>query len=77
MTDFEAFRALAAEHNAVPAYLFTGPGEGNAVLVRVFTDPGGGLRITMEDGKSINQQLVLDAEAMRALPSEPPIIGDS
>ena len=66
---------MAAEHNAVPGYLFTSPGEGQAVLVRVFVDPQGRLRIVMENKpEGIEQQLVLDAEAMQALPSEPPLL---
>jgi hypothetical protein len=77
MPDLNDIRARLAEHNAVPAYLLTGPGqEARDVLVRVFTDSQGSLRIVME-GDGINQQLVLDAEAMRALPSEPPPIAGS
>jgi hypothetical protein len=72
MADLSYFDAQMHEHGAEPAHLFTGPNESPVmVIVRAFADDEA-IRLTIEDRSGeINQQLLINRNALRHLADDP------
>ncbi|HEY6814765.1 MAG TPA: hypothetical protein VI168_04415 [Croceibacterium sp.] len=72
MEDPSYFDAQMHEHGAEPAHLFTGPNESPVmVIVRAFADDEA-IRLTIEDRSGeINQQLLINRNALRHLADDP------